>query len=188
MRFSRKIHDELGNDIFYLMTQIQNKGIQLKGKEAVNVLEGLNSVYNKARDISKEYTSIDTGNKYGTELIALLNSYGNEKIKIITTQLAVNFWDKVSSENKIALYRILQELLTNMTKHSKASLVGVTFSKEKRKIIVKYVDNGIGVDPNTFNFGNGLQNVENRLHSMKGSINFESKPKRGLTVMLMFTI
>lgn len=183
--FSKKVHDELGNDIFYLMNQIQMNPASLFEKEGLKVLNGLNNIYVKARDISKKYTSIDTGIAYHDELLALLNSFGNDTIKIVTNEITPDFWETVVPLKKEQLYRVLQELLTNMKKHSEASLVAVTFTKYKRYIIIKYVDNGKGTEA-TLLSKNGLHNVENRMDEIKGTITFDTNPNEGFKAEIRF--
>lgn len=183
---SKKVHDELGNDIFYLMNQLETNPASLLEKEGLQILNGLNEIYVKARDISKKYTSIDTCEGYHDELLALLNSFGNATTKIVTNEIAPDFWQPVSTLKKEQLYRVLQELLTNMKKHSEAALVGITFTKIKKQIIVKYVDNGKGVTKEKLLTKGGLENVENRIAEIKGTITFDTSPDNGLKVEIRF--
>jgi signal transduction histidine kinase len=188
LRFSKKLHDELGNDIFYLMTQVQKEGQDIANPQKVIILEGLDSIYQRIRDISKEFTAIDTGDNFGKEFFSLLNSYSSTKTKLITKELPSNFWDNVSAEAKIEVYRVLQELLVNMKKHSNASLVAITCSKSSKQVVLKYVDNGVGFSLKGNYLGNGLKNVENRIKGIKGSIIFDSKPNEGVTATITFAI
>ncbi|MEQ9583434.1 MAG: hypothetical protein RIM68_14975, partial [Arenibacter sp.] len=188
LRLSKKLHDELGNDIFYLMTQVQKVGLDLTTTQNLIILEGLDSLYQRIRDISKEYIAIDTGENFGREFFSLLNSYSNDNIKLITKELTSNFWDNVSAETKIEVFRILQELLVNMKKHSNATLVAITCSKSNNQVIIKYVDNGVGFSPKENYLGNGLKNVENRIKAIKGSIILDSKPNEGVNATITFAI
>ena len=188
LRLSKKLHDELGNDIFYLMTQVQNDPQEIVASEKVVILEGLNSIYKRIRDISKEYTAINTGENFGKEFLALLNSYSSPKTKIITKELTSDFWDNVSAEAKIEVYRVLQELLVNMKKHSQASMVAITCAKNNKQVVIKYVDNGVGFNATENYLGNGLKNVENRMNGINGNINFDSKQNEGVTATITFAI
>ncbi|SHE74379.1 Signal transduction histidine kinase [Arenibacter palladensis] len=188
LRLSKKLHDELGNDIFYLMTQVQKDPQEIVASEKVIILEGLNSIYQRIRDISKEYTAIDTGENFGKEFFSLLNSYSSTKTKLITKELPSNFWENVSEEAKIEVYRVLQELLVNMKKHSQATLVAITCTKNNKQVIIKYVDNGVGFNTTENYLGNGLKNVENRIKGIKGNIIFDSKPNEGVTATITFAI
>ncbi|WP_165748155.1 sensor histidine kinase [Cellulophaga sp. Z1A5H] len=188
LRLSKKLHDELGNDIFYLMTQVQKEATDASASKKVLILDGLDSIYQRIRDISKEFTAIDTGKNFGKEFFALLNSYSSANTKLITKELNDGFWDEVAPKTKIELYRVLQELLVNMKKHSKASFVAITCVKNDKEVMIKYVDNGIGFNKKESFSGNGIKNVENRMDAIKGTINFDSKPNEGVTATLTFTI
>ncbi|MDO6604937.1 tetratricopeptide repeat-containing sensor histidine kinase [Arenibacter palladensis] len=188
LRLSKKLHDELGNDIFYLMTQVQKDNQDTDSSQKVIILEGLNNIYQRIRDISKEYTAIDTSENFGKEFLALLNSYSSTKTKLITRELPSDFWNNVSAEAKIEVYRVLQELLVNMKKHSQASMVAITCTKNNKQVIIKYVDNGVGFSLKKNYMGNGLKNVENRIKGIKGNIIFDSKPNEGVTATITFAI
>ena len=84
--------------------------------------------------------------------------------------------DTVSEIKKTTLYRVLQELMTNMKKHSQANIVVVVFSQKNKKVTINYNDNGIGT---TLKKHNGLQNVENRIQSVNGTITFTSTVNKG---------
>jgi signal transduction histidine kinase len=188
LRLSKKLHDELGNDIYYLMTQVQKVTPEMAASKDVLILEGLDSIYKRVRDISKEYTAINTGENFGKEFFALLNSYGSINTKIITKELAPDFWNNVPPKVKIEVYRVLQELLVNMKKHSKATLVAITCTKKNKQVTIKYVDNGVGFSLKQNYEGSGLKNVENRMNGIQGNIIFDSKPNAGATATITFTI
>ena len=71
--------------------------------------------------------------------------------------------------------------MTNMKKHSKASLVALTFLQKNSKLTVNYNDNGIGCN---LSKNNGLNNAENRIHTINGTITFESEPNRGFKAQI----
>lgn len=188
IRLAKKIHDEVGNDIFYLMTQIKNKPNPLEEDSGFIVLEGLDKVYQKTRNISREYTPIKTDETFGEELRALLNSYGNDNIKIITNELDSGFWNSLDKSKKLEVFWIIRELMTNMRKYSKASFVGITFSKVRNQLELTYKDDGIGFTNKQNNWGNGLKHVETRIQNLKGSFNFDSEPSKGVTAKIKFPI
>ncbi|MBW1297025.1 tetratricopeptide repeat-containing sensor histidine kinase [Aquimarina litoralis] len=185
-RLSKKLHDEVGNDVFYLMSQLQQETHRSANSANNEIIHGLDAVYHKVRDFSRDH-KIETGSEYGDELLSLLNSYGNQNIKVFTNTQKDDFWETVADYKKVELYWVLKELLTNMKKHSQATIVSVVITKEKKNIIVKYTDNGIGMDLNaTQKHKNGLHNVENRIKDMKGTITFETKPQEGFKASIEF--
>jgi len=182
-RLSKKIHDEVGNDIFYLMTQIE-KDPSLLEEKGLKLLDGLQTIYSKARDISREYTAIDTGEGFPEEIIALLNSFGNQEVKIITRQLDAGFWDTIDTNIKSEVFRIVQELLTNMKKHSQASHVAITFKKDTQNLTIQYADNGVGIKE----VKPTLRSVENRIDELKGVLTFDLQSDEGLNVSIILPI
>jgi signal transduction histidine kinase len=90
----------------------------------------------------------------------------------------------LESNKKIIVYRVLQELLVNMKKHSRCSLVVITFKKNKNKLQIDYSDNGVGASLDKKNSRNGLQNVENRILSIKGNITFDTNTGKGFKTSL----
>ncbi len=184
-RLSKKLHDEVGNDLYYLLLQLEKVSGFKNDHENLKILKGFDQVYHKIRDFSRDH-KVETGEEYGDELLSLLDSYGDQETKVITSELDPSFWSEVSPLKKEELYWVLKELLTNMKKHSKATIVAITFSKEKKQIIVNYTDNGIGVNLEKHISKNGLLNVKNRIKDINGTITFDSKPKEGFKTIIVF--
>jgi len=170
-RISKKVHDEVANEIYHVMTKLQDDS-----NTKDEVLDDLENIYAKTREISKENGAIDFNENFETLLNDLLLSYKDEKTNVITRNLTKINWNNISELKKTALYRVLQELMTNMKKHSKASIAVLSFVKKKGKIIIDYKDDGVGC---TIRKKGGLQNAENRIQSVKGTITFESQINKG---------
>lgn len=170
-RISKKVHDELANDVYQVMVKMQIEQDKHEG-----LLDDLEHIYNKSRDISREYQALDTTIPFEEILTDLLASYQTDEVKIIKRETTSIDWSTMSPAKKNAVYRILQELMTNMKKHSRATLVAVTFSENKQYIEIHYSDNGVGT---LLKKKNGLQNAENRIFTLNGSITFESQPNKG---------
>lgn len=174
-RISKKVHDVVANDLYQAMTKLQSN---TNSKE--DILDDLENVYDKARDISRENTLIDDNEDFGELIKDLLLSYKSKSVNVITKNISSINWNKASYVKKTTVYRVLQELMTNMKKHSKASIVVLTFN-QKNKLIISYGDNGIG---SIIKKHGGLQNAENRIKSINGKIIFESKPEEGFKVKI----
>jgi len=170
-RISKKVHDEVANEIYHAMTKLQDDS-----NTKDEVLDDLEGIYAKTRDISKENSAIDFKEDFESILYDLLISYKDEKTNVITMNLTKIDWNNISELKKTALYRVLQELMTNMKKHSKASIAVLSFVKKKGEIIIDYKDDGVGC---TIRKKGGLQNAENRIQSINGTITFESQINNG---------
>lgn len=175
-RISKKVHDEVANDVYHVMTKLQSSKVIHEG-----ILDDLENIYTKTRDISKENSEIDVTENFNEILNDLLLSYRNTEINVITKNISKVNWQKFSTEKKTTLYRVLQELMTNMKKHSSASLAVLAFNQEE-KLKINYSDNGVGC---IIKKNNGLQNAENRIKSIKGTIKFESKVNGGFKVKIL---
>lgn len=170
-RISKKVHDEVANDVYQVMTKLQEDS---NIKE--NILDDLDNIYSRTRDISRENSTLDVNDHFETTLNDLFLSYKNDGVNIITRNIPKIDWNTIETFKKITLYRVLQELMVNMKKHSQATNVALTFNESNNKIGITYTDNGIGCK---IKKGTGLLNMENRIKSIKGTIIFESEINKG---------
>ncbi|WP_271783212.1 ATP-binding protein [Aquimarina algiphila] len=179
-RISKKLHDELANDVYNVMVQIQNE------QNSPDVLDKLEEIYNTTRDISREHNSFTTGENYAAELTNMLSGFSSNETKIIIKDIEDVNWEAVDPEKKIIVHRTLQELMINMKKHSEAGLVAVTFKKTLKNVGITYADNGIGVSENEIIHSNGLRNAENRIKTIGGSFIFDSEKGKGFRARISF--
>jgi len=171
-RISKTIHDELANDIYNMMGRLEPIATP-------DVLDNLASIYSRTRDISRANSEIDTGENYINHLLSILSNAAPANTKlIIKGENAIN-WKGLSAEKKILIYRILQELMVNMKKHSTASIVAIIFNRTENYLNIDYSDNGLGTELSSIKSGNGLKNVENRIFSVNGKISFETEIGKG---------
>ena len=109
-------------------------------------------------------------------------NYQTPILRIITKNTSTIDWTKVPALKKNTIYRVTQELMTNMKKHSQANLVLWDFNKKGKKIIITYTDNGKGTK---LKKKNGLLNTESRIKAMKGNITFESNVNQGFKAKII---
>lgn len=177
MLISKKVHDELANDMFNIIAYTENSTLENKTKD--DILYQLEGVYEKTRNIARDNARLDIDEQFSEKIIGLINSYRNDTVNILNRGLSRIVWEEVPTYKKRVIYRSLQELLVNMKKHSKASVVVLNFTSEKKDIQISYSDNGCGVDLTRDFVTNGLVNVENRIDGIKGSFTFDSSLGKG---------
>ena len=124
---------------------------------------------------------LEVHDNFETLLNDLLVSYKTDHINVITRNLNKIYWSKISDNKKTAIYRVLQELMTNMKKHSRADFVVLAFKQTYNKVEIEYNDNGVGCE---IKKQNGLQNVENRINTLAGKITFTSQNNHGFNVKI----
>lgn len=81
-----------------------------------------------------------------------------------------------------ALYRVLQECLTNVTRHAKARNCQVALHVLRHHVRLEVMDDGTGFSPRKRKKGIGLLNMQERIAEMHGRVRVSSKPSRGTKV------
>ncbi len=92
---------------------------------------------------------------------------------------------EVEPELALALFRISQEALNNIGKHSKATMAVIDLELGAKDIVLSVIDNGTGFKsgaPPTSGRGNGLGNMRQRAESVGGAIRIHSAPGEGTTL------
>ncbi|WP_346432747.1 ATP-binding protein [Flavobacterium piscisymbiosum] len=181
-RIAKDIHDELANDVFYAITYTQTQSLT-KEEVKETLLQKLNHIYTRVRGISRENNSIDTGINYAANLKEMLSTYNSNETNVSITNMDKVNWESIDEIKKVTIQRVLQELMVNMKKHSNAHVVVLKFESTANTIIINYSDNGKGCKIDQI-VKNGLQSMENRILSIKGTITFDSEPEKSFKVKI----
>ena len=187
IRIAKKLHDELANDVFQTMAFAETQDLStMENKEVL--LTNLENIYSRTRNISKENSIIESGPNFVSNLKEMMSGFNSKEVNVLINGIDTINWTTVERKNKISLYRVIQELLVNMKKHSQCSLVVLTFKINQKKLQIDYSDNGIGAAFDEKKLKNGLLNVENRILAIKGTLTFDTKPNKGFKVTILFPI
>lgn len=184
-RIAKKLHDELANDIYHTMAFTESKNLSIK-ENKIQLLNNLEAIYSRTRNISKENNQIITSEDFILNLEEMIEGFNTPVIHIFVNDLETIDWNEIEKNKKMTVYRTVQELLVNMKKHSAATLVTITFKKTDQNVMITYTDNGIGIDLAAIKFQNGLYNIENKILSIKGEITIDSTPEKGFKVFINF--
>ncbi len=87
---------------------------------------------------------------------------------------------------EIAIFRVVQELITNIIKHAKASEASISITQHKDSLSIIIEDNGIGFNPKKIikNEGMGLTSIEKRVEHLEGTMEVDSTPGKGTSVLI----
>ncbi|WP_369765295.1 hypothetical protein [Flavobacterium sp. WC2429] len=182
-RISKELHDELANDVFYAMTFAETQDLQNPTKKEA-LLDNLDKIYVRTRNFSRENSPIETGESFEQNLKQMLNSYKSSNTEVIIKNGNPIDWSTVETEKKIAIHRVLQELMVNMKKYSEASFVVIGFDVEQNSLKINYSDNGVGFSEKLI-LKNGLQNAENRIQAINGILTFDSQTNEGFKAKIL---
>ncbi|GGD20459.1 hypothetical protein GCM10011368_22980 [Hyunsoonleella pacifica] len=176
---SKRLHDELSNDIYGLMASIE----QNPNKDKHYLLDNLEKIYGQTRSISHDNREIATGAAFAEELKDALSTFYNKETNVVVSGLNSISWENLSDHKCIAIHRTLKELMVNMKKHSEATLVAINFKNESKLIRINYSDNGIGLQEDQ-KLGVGLKNTVSRIEGVNGKITFDSETGNGTTITI----
>ena len=109
----------------------------------------------------------------------------SDRTGIEATFSTVVFRNRLDQESKIALYRIAQEALTNIERHSGATKVSVDLRGHRTGATLRIWDNGCGISQSKHedreNGGMGLRNMQERIEQLDGTLTISSG-KNGTTI------
>lgn len=95
---------------------------------------------------------------------------------------------RLSSEQQIHLYRIVQEALTNVAAHSGAAQVEVTLELGAQQLLLCIRDDGCGFDATAVRRGMGLSGMQERVRALGGSWQLDTAPGAGVTIQVIFSL
>lgn len=180
LKYVKKIHDRVANKVYHVMSEVENSNEVNKD----DLLDKLEILYNISRDISYESKELNTAKNYSGQLSEMLKSYSSEFTEVLLVGNEEELWECIDNAGKAELFYILQELMTNMRKHSKAETVILKFQRNDLDINILYSDDGVGMKDSSKK--NGLTNTENRIKSIRGTIIFDHTLEKGLGINLLF--
>lgn len=183
-RIARELHDGIG--VLLSTASIHFSTVEEKSDPATgNMLKKANKLLNEA---SKEVRQISHNmmpgvlSKFGLREAIEDLFEGAEDAGEFEVELEIKCQkDRLSENTEIMIYRVIQEMLNNTIKHSKATKVILSVLREDDEITINYRDNGIGFDesklPQGKNFG--LSGIKSRIDYLNGTVVLTSEPNKG---------
>ena len=86
------------------------------------------------------------------------------------------------------MYRIIQEQLNNVLKHSDADFVIISIAYNGKAVYLSIRDNGVGFDTSKYTTGIGFSNIRNRIEVFNGNMQISSAPGEGCTLAVEFAV
>ena len=102
----------------------------------------------------------------------------------VTVQFSTRNEHRLTLEVEQALYRISQETLANIARHSHASRVDMSLVYNGESVQLSVSDNGCGFDTNTKSHGMGLRSIRERVSSIHGTVQIQSAPGHGTRLLV----
>jgi ligand-binding sensor domain-containing protein/two-component sensor histidine kinase len=192
LQIGRDLHDELGSTLtgIAIRSELLKEKIGTKAKDEVlaEIAEQSRGAVDSLSDIiwaidSKNNSVQNLSDRMRNILYFLLKpsniAYSFETLQEDNQPLYLK------QVNRQHIYLIFKEAITNIVKHSNATHVAVTVTRENNKIKLKIKDNGTIVPKSTANLsGNGLKNM--RMRAKKINADLQINAKNGFTVELLY--
>jgi signal transduction histidine kinase len=186
-RISRDLHDSVGQNLLIIKNQNSLLKLRLKDKQLIEKSETINNfaaqTIDELREISNNLTPYQLGRLGLTKAIEDLIDKVTKSSKISCVKNISNIDNLVEPSLQINLYRIVQESLNNIIKHSKAT--EISFIVSTSKIVI--ADNGVGFNTTKTSAGMGIGNLSERAKLLKADSKIESGPNLGTKITLQFT-
>ncbi|UNY99081.1 histidine kinase [Zhouia spongiae] len=179
-RIARELHDSIGGNLATIKLQLSNEA----KLEKENLIEQVDDTYNLVRELSH---NLMPGKFKDSAFTTIISEYIDNVKTLSKEQIVVQIHPKEEIDNiedhlKVELYKIVQELLTNALKHAKATQIDIQLSVFNNSIKLLFEDDGVGFDQEKVKYGLGLQNLKDRLKTIKGNIFINAFPDRGTVI------
>lgn len=192
-RISRELHDDLGQSLVTFKMFLQSVLLRPKGsadKQSVaKLIKDVDKIIEKTRHLTsalRPSTLQVLGLTTATKI--LIEEFQREDLKI---KLKHDDLDQITFEgDPINFYRILQEALTNIIKHARASHVHINIDIADDRLVMTITDNGRGFPPaeeSSFRQeaqGLGLSTMRERARLLKGDVEITSISRQGTKILL----
>ncbi len=192
---ARELHDQLGSSIVTLSWQydaiLENTRRDSANYQPLFKLnDSLKRLYQDVRHIAHQ---LGSGVLERAGLVPVLeelcgNIEAGKRIEVNFSHFGME--SRLGFTYEVNILRIIQELISNVLKYAKATQLMIQMNRIDEVLNIMVEDNGIGFDQKTAlqRSGAGLSNIEARLRSLNGTIQFENRPVGGTTVIINIPI
>ena len=172
-QIAKSLHDEVVGDLRLLHQKLEKSNLL---EEAVK----LNSVKENVRNLSHQLSSISFDKvSFKDQIINLVSDYFELDFKIKVYGIQDYDWTSIDNSIKRLLYLSTRESIQNCKKYAKASTITIDFSVHKKYVHLNITDNGVGFNTEVSKKGIGLQNLQDRVEELNGTLTITSEVGKG---------
>lgn len=188
-RIAREIHDSLGHTLTSMNIQIEVarkffERDQSRATEALDVAKQLAS--QSLTDVRMAVQSIRNPDFNFKDAVHALTAQIQQSEAL---QVKVHLdAPEINSATGYQLYRIIQECLTNVMKHAKASEARVELKHDGVNLELNVSDNGVGLQKSSAGGGFGIRGMQERVESLHGTVTIHSQPEKGTRLQVIIPL
>ncbi len=186
-RIAREIHDALGHALTAQSIQLENAQLFLPpdAEKTASFLQEAKQLGSRAlQEVRRSISALRANPLQGQSLEIAIAKAVNEfrQTSGILPDYRIQLSQPIPTEISTALYRIIQESLTNIYKHSAATQVSIDLRETPEAIQLQIKDNGQGFNPERNTTGFGLQGMRERTAALGGQFFLASQPGKGCRI------
>ena len=187
-RIAREIHDSVGHALAAQSIQLENVAVTLAAQQVDTAAQHLQKARHLGREalqsVRQSVATLRTNplmhQTLSQAIATLINDF--KRTHSIFIDATIQAVMPLSDEQKIALYRITQEALTNIAKHSHAHHIQLHLGGSTSMVSLSIQDDGQGFDPDVNTTGFGLQSMRERTTALGGHFELTSQPGKGCQI------
>ena len=184
-RIASDLHDGVGQTLAATRLNLLRAGEDLNGSKSKAWERSLHLLENASGDVRTISHTLgsSTLRELGIEaaLREIISDMGGSGKPCIILQTD-NLPDDLPEYISLGLFRVAQELISNIIRHSGAAEATLQLMQRENMLVLMAEDNGVGFDPGAKRDGMGTQNIDSRVRAMNGKVRFDSRPGYGTTV------
>jgi len=184
-RIAKELHDSIAQSIYAInyMTRVLKKEDNIS-EQSLSLIENIEQATKQTikdlRAVIKELTPSDIEKVGLVKAIKEMAGISKELYKIIYS-LHIDYKGDLTPTQEVAVYRIVQESINNIEKHSKAKKVSISLMRKNEKICLLIKDDGLGFKTNETSGRYGITNMKERAVQTGGELDISSN-ESGTTI------
>jgi signal transduction histidine kinase len=181
-RLARDLHDSVKQQVFAISMQLSAARAFLK--EDDNAYTSVTQAEKLAQQAGAELTTLIHQLRppvlENQSLAEAVRAHVSDWMRQNAVETEMSIGEvSVSPEREQALFRVLQEALANVARHSRAGRVWIRLRSENDHVALSVEDNGVGYDAERITKGVGLDSMKERLAAVDGRLEISSRPSQG---------
>lgn len=176
-RIAQDLHDDVGNSLAAIKNMVIHK------RESISVEREIDNIIQSVRTISHNLMPVDFNEFPLVDIIAhTVNKFKDHP----TLALDFDHTGKVirlRPTTELVIYRIINELINNIYKHSQGSKAFIQLIYQERSLVVTVEDNGTGIKNSAAKEGIGLRSIQSRAEYIDATLKIESDSKGTLVIL-----
>ena len=186
-KVANELHDDLGSLMATVKLHFDNVKVDQKDPALINAQKLLDEAYQKIRGMAHSKNSGVMANQGLLPAVKKMAKTINETNSLKVTVEDFGLGERMENSLELTIFRIIQELIANIIKHSKAHTATIQFTQHEDRLNIIVEDNGGGFDMAAVmrsQNGMGLGTIEKRIEHLEGTFTVDSVIGKGTSILI----